>query len=181
MPYQQQNGPNKSVSLSIGKTNTDTKTETDAIANVASVGGSYAGISAGYSRARTKSLSNATSFGKTETNANTIGTNKNHTVSVTNTDGTTSTYTLGKSWQLNYENKSISNMLEKINDQLERIKKFESFGLFATAAYFMAADETTSRLAAAAYKSVICGEESSVENAHINTWSESDENTFNYN
>lgn len=170
-------GTNKSTALSIGKSNTLTDTETDSISKT----NSGNAIIYSHSKARTKSFSKATSFGKTESNTNTIGTNKNHTVTVTNTDGTTSTYTLGKSWQLNYENKSISDMLEKIDDQLERIKKFESFGLFATAAYFMAPDETISKLAASAYKSVICGEESSVENAHINTWTASDENNFNYN
>ena len=170
-------GSNKSSALSIGKSDTTSK----AVTNATTVSGNVGVKGVGFSVARTKALTDATSFGKTESDTKTIGTNKNHTVTITNTDGTTSTYTLGKSWQLNYENKSISAMLERIDDQLQRIKKFESFGLFATASYFIASDKNISRLAASAYKSVICGEDSSVENAHINTWTENDKRTHNYN
>lgn len=171
-------GTTKSTALSIGESKSTAHTEgtsvghTDTVGAYAGGGGKvfHAGANYSHSFSRTKSFSDTTTFGTSETNTKSFAENKNHTVTVTNADGTQTTYSLGKSLQLNYENKSVTSLLENIDEQLKRIKSTESFGVFAAAAYFIAPDKVLSTMAASAYKSIISGTNTCVENATINTW-----------
>ena len=61
-------------------------------------------------------------------------------------------------------------MLEKIDEQLERIKDCESFGVWECAGYFIADDIQTSVVAANAYKALMLGNDTEVENSFINVW-----------
>ena len=179
-------GTTKSTALSIGESKSTSHTEGTSVGHTDTAGvyagksaginagglsvGAHGGVSYSHSISRTKSFSDTTTFGRSETNTKSFGENKNHTVTVTNADGTQTTYSLGKSLQLNYENKSVISLLENINEQLKRIKNSESFGMFAAAAYFVAPDKVLSTMAASAYKSIISGTNTCVENATINTW-----------
>ena len=108
--------------------------------------------------------------GKSTTNTETNTTNKQHMENNTNTDTKTSTDTNGSSLQIEYINKSVKQLLEQIDLQLTRIKKCESYGVFAVASYFLAKNSGYSSMAASTYKSLISGENTSVESAHISTW-----------
>lgn len=187
-------GTNRSSALAIGTSESQAHTEGQATAHADTVGvhvgvhkGVHAGFSAGgfnvgassgvsyganysHSISRTKSFSDTTTFGKSETSTQTEGRSQAHTVTKTDTDGTTKQYTTGKSIQLHYENKSVSTLLEKINAQLERIKASESFGMFAAAAYFIAPDRALAEMAASAYKSIISGNNTGLETAAVNSW-----------
>jgi len=171
-------GTTKSTALSIGESKSIAHTEGTSVSHSDTVGGHVGGqigpvyVGGNYSHSinRTKSFSDTTTFGTSETNTKSFAENKNHTVTVTNADGTQTTYSLGKSLQLNYENKSVTSLLENIDEQLKRIKSTESFGVFAAAAYFIAPDKVLSTMAASAYKSIISGTNTCVENATINTW-----------
>lgn len=66
--------------------------------------------------------------------------------------------------------KSIENMLERIDTQLRRIDEFESLGMYECAAYFMSDQQCAAEIAAATYKSLMRGEHSGVEIAAVNTW-----------
>ena len=102
-----------------------------------------------------------------------------HTV----TFGTTHTYahSLGLSsgenqnLQLEIQNKPLLNMLDRIDKQLDRLSEFESVGMWECAAYFMSADSSVSKVAAATYKALMSGENSGLEVSAINTWNKPQE------
>lgn len=110
----------------------------------------------------------------TETSSKTFG----ETRGKTNTDTKTDTETIGNSSgtsqaiTLNTENKIVSNLLNRIDVQLERIKEFETFGMWECAAYFISEEPPVAEIAAATYKSIIQGKNSGVEVSSINTWNE---------
>ncbi|WP_455036349.1 ATP-binding protein [Leptotrichia massiliensis] len=110
----------------------------------------------------------------TETSSKTFG----ETRGETNTNTKTDTETIGNSSgssqaiTLNTENKIVSNLLNRIDVQLERIKEFETFGMWECAAYFISEEPPVAEIAAATYKSIIQGKNSGVEVSSINTWNE---------
>lgn len=77
--------------------------------------------------------------------------------------------------QLTVQNKPLIGMLERIDKQLERLSEFESIGMWECAAYFLSADSSVSKVAAATYKALMSGENSGLEVSAINTWNEPQE------
>lgn len=69
-----------------------------------------------------------------------------------------------------FHNKSISCIGEKIDENLKRLKNCEAYGLWECAAYFAAEDIQTSVVAANAYKALMAGDHTGVENSFINVW-----------
>lgn len=124
------------------------------------------GLNASVQRSTTKTE------GTSKTNTETDSTNEQHTETNTNTDTTTATDTTGNSIQIEYINKNIKQLLDQIDVQLTRIRKCESYGVFAVASYFLAKNAGYSSMAASAYKSIISGENTFVESANITTWSD---------
>lgn len=110
----------------------------------------------------------------TETSSKTFGETRGETNTNTKTDTETIGNSLGSSQAitLNTENKIVSNLLNRIDVQLERIKEFETFGMWECAAYFISEEPPVAEIAAATYKSVIQGKNSGVEVSSINTWNE---------
>lgn len=87
------------------------------------------------------------------------------------TDTVSSTKTTGKSLQLNYENRSVKSLLDKIDQHLQRLDECESFGAFDCAAYVIADNRETSLMAASNYNALMRGKQSCVQASHINSWS----------
>lgn len=83
--------------------------------------------------------------------------------------------TTGKSLQLNYENKMVAALLEKIDKHLERLDECESFGAFDCAAYVIAGERETALSVAANYNAIMRGNNSNVQASHINSWYKEDE------
>lgn len=172
-------GTNSSAALSVGTNKSQAHTEgvsvgqNDTIGLYAGgeIGPVHAGGNYSHSFSRTKSFSDTTTFGKNESATKTVGSSKAHTVTKTTSDGTTETITVGKSLQLSYENKTVTNLLERIDSQLARIKSSEAFGMFAAAAYFAAPNRTLAETAASAYKGIISGTNTALEAVAVNTWS----------
>lgn len=129
------------------------------------IGGHYS-----HSISRTHSYSDTSSFGTTKTQTSTIGDAeaKGEIESISN--GTSKTETTGRSLQITYTNKTIQNMLDKIDEQLERLKESANYGIFAAAAYFLAETPMAAKMAASAYKGLINGNCTHVEMASINSW-----------
>ena len=127
-----------------------------------------------------------TGFGKTHTKGTTTteSTSENHSytsgTSMGDTYGTNQSNTETKGMQrgnsqnitMNIENKSISNILEKLDIQFERIKEFESLGLWECAAYFVSENSYTSEIAASTYKALMSGTNTGVEVSAVNSWSD---------
>ena len=134
--------------------------------------GTHKSISLGYSHSisRTKSWADTTTFGTTETQTSTIGESEAKGEIESRGKSESENHTTGRGLQITYENKTIKNLLERIDEQLERLKEAESFGIFAAASYFLAPDPATSKLAASSYKALINGNYTHVESANINFW-----------
>lgn len=166
----------KSKSLSIGE-NTSVSDSTGSFSNTSdSVGLNFGGKDSFISG----SVSNAKSSGKSSGHAVTKGSQVNATgtegMSVTDgktdtfTDGNSKTGTSGKTIQLSIENKKISEALNTISQQLQRLKQGSGSGLFATSAYVLSDSASNVRTAASLYKAVVSGETTSTEYNGINVW-----------
>lgn len=180
----------KSSALSTGTSESKSHTEGHAVthADTFSIGKSFGksaginvgGVSAGgfsstslgysHSIARTKSYSDTSTFGTTKTQTSTIGDSEAKGEIKSIADGKSLTETTGRSLQISYMNKTIQNILDRIDEQLERLKESENYGIFATAAYFLASDPMACKMAASAYKGLINGNCTHVERANINSW-----------
>lgn len=152
-------GISKGISLTQSKTSSIGKS----VGVNAGVGFSLGvSVSAGISANTNSSTANTT--GKTDTTTETNQRNKQ----VTNT--VQSGKTSGKSLQLNYENRSVKSLLDRIDAHLERLDACESFGAFDCAAYVIAENRETSFAVASNYNALMRGKDSSVQASHINTW-----------
>ncbi len=78
--------------------------------------------------------------------------------------------TSGKSLQLNYENRSVKSLMDKIDKHLERLDECESFGAFDCATYIIAETREVSLTVASNYNALMRGKESNVQSSHINSW-----------
>lgn len=117
--------------------------------------GSFDSYTSGTSFAQSVSDSSGTSNGET------AGTNENTTT------GNSTTF------NMTYENKGVSDLMERANAQLKRFALCESFGMWEFCSYFMSVDSNTTALAASTYKALMTGDKSNVESSHINFWSAS--------
>lgn len=183
-------GTSSSTALSIGTSESHSHQEGKSIGTTDSLGGSvgtHTGVHAGvngvgasagmntninysHSIQRTKSYSDTITFGRSTTSTKTEGESASHTSSEAKSDGTTKTHTVGKSLQISYENKTVTDLLSTIDAQLKRIHASESFGMFAASAYFIASNKPVAEMAASTYKAIISGQNTGLEVAAINIW-----------
>lgn len=122
------------------------------------------------------SMGNGSSSGVSS--AFTSGTNFSNTVS--DSTGKTTTFQNGKgeahsvgdtdTITLNFENKSVSQMMEKADMELKRIELSQSYGMWDFCGYFFGDDIAVTSQAANVYRALMMGEESSVEKPHVNLW-----------
>lgn len=115
-----------------------------------------------YMHGHHKDESNST--GETDT----IGTSK--AISTQNSIANALSENHGEGLQLTYENRTIKTIIERIDDQLERIQECEDFGMYDCGVYFMSEEYATCLAAATTYKALMQGEKSSVESSHISIW-----------
>lgn len=90
--------------------------------------------------------------------------------------GTNHSTTTGTTRQLTFKNNHAKFYLEILDEQIKRLKKGVPFGLWATAAYFVASDKTTSKTLANLYRGCIVGEASNIESFAVNAWEEQTDN-----
>ena len=123
------------------------------------------GLNGGSSSGSSLGLSGGPSFSKTTSKGitDTVG----HGSSYADTASTGSSNTM----TIEQENKTITNMLDKIDEQLERIKSCEAFGIWECAGYFVAESIETSAMAASTFKALMIGDDTDVENSYFNIWS----------
>lgn len=84
--------------------------------------------------------------------------------------GTTDTHGTGRTQQVELCNKSVEELLERIESQLKRAKESEDYGCYKCAAYFLSSTPSTAILAANTYRALMVGEGSSVESGAVNVW-----------
>ena len=124
------------------------------------------GVSASNSKGET--VGTGTSYSDTNSNTSTTGTSKS--TSTQENKSMTTTVGSSKSFQIKIQNKTVENTLEQIDNHIKRLNECKNFGMWNCAAYFIADDSQTSKIAASNFKSLISGEISCIENSVINTW-----------
>lgn len=131
------------------------------------------GHNSGKGKADTSTSTNGSSMGHTDTYSKAETKANTTSDTTTNTMGSTSTIAITK------QNKTVQTLLERINEQLERIKSCESYGLWDSACYFISDNTEVSLVAANTFKAIVAGEKTSVENSFINLWDNEFENSQN--
>ncbi len=156
-------GVTEGISKGISMTQSKTRSKGKYIGANASIGVSL-GITGSVGISGGTNSGTADMTGKTVTTAEINQKNKQVT------DTVQSGKTSGKSLQLNYENRSVKSLLDRIDAHLERLDECESFGAFDCAAYVIAESRETSFAVASNYNALMRGKDSSVQASHINTW-----------
>ena len=162
------NSFSKSINSSVSNSNGSSKSRTDSRnkghSNGFSANGDGWGMSSSDSYGSSTSFTSGTSFstaitsstGTTDSESTSRGTGR----SVGDTDTTS----------LNFENKGVQELMDRADTQLKRIDCSKAYGMWDFCGYFFSDDIAVTAQAANVYKSVMMGQESSVENAHINLW-----------
>lgn len=115
-----------------------------------------------HSRSETQTKGNSTTSGSSETT--TYATNQ------TSTQGTTATIGSSTGLTVKVENKTISNIIAKLEYELKKLENADSFGLWDTAIYIVSSDVNTSIIAANSIRSLVIGDESGKAESFINYW-----------
>lgn len=154
------------ISSSQSYGNTHTKSRGFGFGGGSSSEGSTSSWNANSSSADSSSSSytSGNSFSNSVSNSTGTSSTETESKSTTNTEGNSVTHTI------NFDNKGVDELMVRIDEQIKRIKAWESFGLWECCGYFFSKDIATSVLAATTYKALMTGEDSNVENAHVNIW-----------
>lgn len=68
------------------------------------------------------------------------------------------------------ENRTVTDMMEMINDLLKKTDEYDSYGLWNVAGYFISDDMSAAEIAASNYRSLMNGDRSGREVSAINSW-----------
>lgn len=149
-----------SVNSSINITNGSNTSESYSRSSGMNIGIMGSGINSGSSRSYTtgQSWSRAVTKGTADTTS--TGTSTSTAITTGNT----------RTFSAEHQNKSVASLMEKLDEQLKRIKDCEGFGIWDCACYFVADDIQTSVVAANTYKALMLGDNTSVENSYVNVW-----------
>ncbi len=160
-------GISKGISQGISMTQTNTKTKGKSFGFSASGGINFVvsanvGINGGFNWSSSEGVSQQRNS------------TENQQTNQQNTDQRGTAKTSGKSLQLNFENRSVKALLDKIDKHLERLDECESFGAFDCAAYVIADTRETALTVASNYNALMRGKESCVQASHVNMWYDSE-------
>ena len=158
------NTTNESIAKSLSHGTSVSKTHTNSVGGGGSVGLKFVGAMASYAHATSNTNTKTTA----DINTKSSGTAKSLTEQ--NSVAKSLSTTNGESIQLNYENRAVKTLLERIDEQIKRMRTCEDFGMFDTCAYFAAKDYNVAVAAASAFKSLTRGDNSSVEASYVNVW-----------
>lgn len=162
------------INSSVSKSNGTSESNSSGSNSGSSTGFSFnskdgGGFSSGSSSGSFSSYTTGVTFSESVSNGSsksqTEGKNVGEGLSKGKTDTTT----------INYENKSISILLEKATQELKRIDFSEAYGMWDFCAYFYSSDIAVTTRAANIYKSLMMGHQSSIEKAHVNIWYQKEE------
>ena len=172
-----------SISESISKTQTTSYSHTDSVANtkginlnlgaVIPLGAVFGAVGVGVNSSRTNTSSDTRGESNSEgiTKGNTSTVSRSISESKGNTEGSS------RNIQIEFENKTVKNLMQRIDTHLERLNECEDLGVWNSCAYFITNDTQTNSIISSAYQSIMRGEDSSISIGAINTWSDNDDNT----
>ena len=140
----------------------------------AAYAGSQIGAQAGGgllgSRGENVSRTTTESGSVTESSGNTVSKNSSRATQDSNSNSEAEGTTHGKTLQLTNENKTVKNLLNTIDKQIERIQCCESYGAFNCATYVISSDPETNAIVSSGYNALMRGDNSSLQASHINNW-----------
>ena len=167
------NTTNESLAKAVthGKSHAVTKTNSigGSIGADAGIGPVKLQASVNYNHSKGKTDSTNESEGTTTTEGKAKSLTEQNSIANAITKGS------GESLQITYDNRAVRTLLERIDEHIKRLRNCEDFGLFDSCVYFLSDKYETAVSAASAYRSLIRGENSSIESSAINVWSSSDE------
>lgn len=177
--------PFEKTTLAQGQTDTKTLSEgiTDTVSSTISKGISMAtGTTSGFSKGKQSGFNLGASFlvnfGFSEGTNESVNSGKSRTETETETEAKQT----GRSTQLSratsegtsetctteYKNKSVEELLKKLDLNLERLREGDSYGLWDCAVYMISRKKQTVAIASGTFKSLMLGEKSSADRAHTN-------------
>ena len=118
------------------------------------------------STGHSESTTEGKNYSKTEGHSDTYS----HTTSEGYTRSKGTSTTSSDNMQLTRQNKTLIDILDRIDRQLKRLDECESAGMWECAAYFLSDTSETAEMAAGTYKALMKGEQSGVEASAINCW-----------
>ena len=68
------------------------------------------------------------------------------------------------------ENKAVTDILQLLDESIQKTKEFDSYGMWNIASYFISDDMSAAEIAASNYRSLMNGEKSGRELSAINSW-----------
>ncbi|MCQ8228071.1 ATP-binding protein [Pantoea trifolii] len=143
-----------------------------------SLGAAFKGVLKGaiLNRTHSDSVSENTTTGTSETYGSNTSESESRTLNrndtTTRTDGQTVNKTTGSSQQISLEvhDKTIENLLAKIDHHLERVNEARTYGGWQTAAYFIGDSTASSESLASIFLGLMRGTRSSTEDFALTTW-----------
>lgn len=166
-------GINESTSYARGNNKSISNSESEGIGHGGNFGAGLLNFNAGFNI----NENNSTSLGVVDGFSENIG--KANAKIHMDTNGTTSSQSYGSNIQFESTNKSISNILKQIDNQLEKIETGSSYGLFKFAAYFISSSENNVTLASNTYKALMQGDGVKSDEIAVNFWRKSNIQKFN--
>jgi hypothetical protein len=158
---------NESVSDTVGVSKADSQTKSRGHNS----GRGYDVFGMNINSGRNKGSAYTKTTGENEGHTSTKG--NSHTNTETQAKGTTDTVGNSITMTTTQQNKIIQEIMKKIEEQLNRIRISESFGMFGAACYFSSSSKQTTLTAANTFKALMSGEQTSVENSFVNLWDDS--------
>ena len=172
----------KTFSESHGTSSSETVGTSSTVTDGTSIGGGIGGICS-FSKGKNHSVSSGTShshssgstysFSKSTTESETVGntntSGKSVSASKNVTDGTTDSVGESFSYQVKFENHSISQMMKRIDKILERYDECADLGMWNCAMYCIS-DKSNAQVAANIYRSSIRGKNSALESSGVTIW-----------
>lgn len=178
------------TSNSQGDTFTTSESRTLGVHAGVSIGFEGSGIHAGVSASHTSGISHGVTFTKSisDSVSETLSHGFTQTQSINDSEttgfssavndslqvgqGTSFTQTLGqtKGITLNAQNKTVADILKRIEKQISRIEECESIGMWECAAYFLGENAAATKTAANVYYALMSGSGTGVERAAVHTW-----------
>lgn len=169
-------GVNAGVTSSVSRGKTRGTSHTDSVSDSISRNLTYGinsskaiGNTIGENRSQTDTKAIGVGTQYSENQGHSISTNTAHTKALAETFGSSQAVTL------NVQNKSLINTLQRLEKQLERLDECESIGMWDFAAYFLGESAAEAETAASMYRSLVSGNQTGLELAAVNTWTDEEQ------
>ncbi|MBF4103014.1 hypothetical protein INT80_12680 [Gallibacterium anatis] len=173
-------GTSNTLTDSVNQSTSHTESETDTIGVSTTASAAPMGIGASQSVSYSKSFSVSNTLTQGTSHSMALGTSQStsnsKTESKTDTYGTTTGQNIGrtvgssKQRSLEFVNKTIEQMLKKVDHNLERIEEARRYGGWHSAAYFISDNLATSQSLASIFFGLMRGNNSSSEEFALTTW-----------